>query len=106
MLDIARNVPRSRKLYDIYWNEFDCDTSKSRCLDKVEKPKNLNELLSIAEKLSAQFTFVRIDLYSDGKVCKVGEITHCHFNALESFRPKAYESRVSNYIFSIGGEIK
>lgn len=106
MLDIARNVPGSRKLYDVEWNEFKCDTSKSRALDKVEKPKNLCEMLSIAEKLSAQFTFVRIDLYTNGDVCKVGEITHCHSRALELFTPKGYESEISKCIFSADREIE
>jgi len=100
MLDLARNVPRSRKLYDTHWNEFECDTKKLRSLEEIERPKNLDEMLRVAEKLSAKFSFVRVDLYTDGNVCQVGEITHCHSRALESFWPKSYESKISKCIFS------
>ena len=30
------------------------------------------------EKLSKDFNFIRIDLYSDGESCLVGEIKNCH----------------------------
>ena len=41
----------------------------------IEKPKNLDEMLSIARKLSEDFIFARIDLYNiDGKIY-FGEIT-------------------------------
>ena len=41
----------------------------------IEKPKNLDMMLSIAKKLSEDFIFARIDLYNiDGKIY-FGEIT-------------------------------
>ena len=41
----------------------------------IEKPKNLDKMLSIARKLSEDFIFARIDLYNiDGKIY-FGEIT-------------------------------
>ena len=43
----------------------------------IDKPENLNDTIFAAEKLSKDFDFIRIDLYSDGKSCLVGEITNC-----------------------------
>lgn len=66
----------------------------------MSKPDNLGEILHLSEKLSAQFNFVRIDFFSDGKVCKVGEITHCTAAAIGPFNPVEYEKIVSDLIFS------
>ena len=34
-------------------------------------------MLAVATSLSGHFNFVRIDLYSNGEECLVGEITNC-----------------------------
>jgi hypothetical protein len=98
-VDFDRYIDHSRKLYDIDWNELDyCSKSKIK-LGEREKPKNIHELIEISEKLSANFSFVRIDLYTDGSKIFVGEITHCSGNALEAFYPINGEIEASKLIF-------
>lgn len=65
--------------FDLQWNYhpegsvFTHDYSKQKQL--VPKPQNLDEMISLAEKLSAPFPVVRVDLYNiDGKVY-FGEMT-------------------------------
>ena len=53
----------------------------------------------VAEKLSAYFGLVRVDLYSDGETCMVGEITNCAGNAGARFFPRSGERRASEIIF-------
>ena len=52
-------------------------------------------MIFVAEQLSKNFDFIRIDLYSNGHDIKVGEITNCHGNAHEkiigSNKPYEYE---------------
>jgi hypothetical protein len=61
-----------------------------------EKPSNLSEIIATAEKLSADFDAVRIDLYnSDGKIY-FGEITHYHTSGLARFDPVSFD-------FELGG---
>ena len=48
-----------------------------------EKPANLAEMISVAEKLSEHFDFIRVDLYSGDDFIYVGELTHCHMTASE-----------------------
>lgn len=49
-----------------------------------EKPKNLNLMLEYSQKLSAEFSFVRVDLYDINGTIYLGEMTftpsNCHFN--------------------------
>ena len=65
----GRNVDLKLDDYDINWNrrEFSYDEYISKGI--LKKPKNLDKMVEIAEKLSKGHTFVRIDLYNvDGKI--------------------------------------
>lgn len=98
-IDIDRNSEHTRKYYDCDWNEMPFSLYKPRSTSKLERPNNLQKMLEVASSLSRQFNFVRIDLYSNGEECLVGEITNCHGNAWESFIPESGELLASNLIF-------
>ncbi len=98
-MDVDRRVEHTRKIFDLEWNEMPFSLGYLRSQRLLEKPKNLDTMLSVASSLSSHFNFVRIDLYSNSKECLVGEITNCHGNAGESFIPKSGEEIASNMIF-------
>lgn len=98
-VDFDRFSNHSRNLYDIHWNEMPFSTKSQKKPSILDKPENLSELLKIAEKLSAYFSFVRIDLYTNGQEIMVGEITHCAENALGTFHPPSAELDASKLIF-------
>jgi len=98
-MDVDRYIEHSRKFFDPDWNEMSFSLLYPRSNRLLEKPKNLDKMLAVASSLSSYFNFVRIDLYSNGKECLVGEITNCHGNAWESFIPKSGEMIASNMIF-------
>ena len=55
------------------------------------KPDNFDDMIKVAEKLSEDFPFVRVDLYSeDGKII-FGELTFLHFAGLTPFDPEKYD---------------
>ncbi|MBO2590371.1 ATP-grasp fold amidoligase family protein [Shewanella algae] len=57
----------------------------------IPKPNNLEEMISISEKLASQFKYVRVDLYSvDGKVF-FGELTLQHGSGFEPILPKEFD---------------
>ncbi|MDG4716357.1 ATP-grasp fold amidoligase family protein [Winogradskyella marincola] len=62
--------------YDLDWNKIKNDNPSNTFLSKdIERPDNLNELLSVAKKLAEGFIFIRVDLYSiEGKIY-FGELT-------------------------------
>ena len=64
--------------YDLDWNahpEFSVFTNEYRHGKLLPKPKNLDEMLDVARKLSKDFPILRVDLYNiDGKIF-FGELT-------------------------------
>lgn len=70
--------------YDLEWNKLTGDTNKKDYLSKnIPKPKNLNELISIAKKLSQDFIFIRVDLYSINGKIYFGELTFFPYAGLK-----------------------
>ena len=53
----------------------------------VEPPANLQDVIAAAEVLSADFSSIRVDLYSDGNRILIGELTHVDGNAGKPFFP-------------------
>lgn len=98
-LDLDRRSNHTRKFYDRNWNELPFSLGYPRSLKVVERPRNLESMLKVAEALSARFGLIRIDLYSNDEQCLVGEITNCHGNAGEQFFPTASEEAASRILF-------
>ena len=98
-VDVGRYVEHTRKYFDVDWNEMPFSLLYPRFSGQIERPKNLDIMLEVASSLSQHFNFVRIDLYSNGEHCLVGEITNCHGNAWENFIPKSGEIMASKMIF-------
>lgn len=76
-VDIDRYIEHTEKFYDPEWNEMSFSIHFPRSRRSIEKPKNLDKMLEVASSLSSHFNFVRVDLYSNGDECLVGEITNC-----------------------------
>lgn len=64
----------------------------------IEKPKNYELMIELAEKLSKDIPFVRVDFYEvNGKVY-FGELTFFPGNGLEEFEPEEYDRILGDYI--------
>jgi len=98
-VDVDRYIQHKRKYFDADWNEQDFSIKYPRTDEVIPRPKNFDEMMSVAAKLSREFWFVRVDLYSDGERTYVGEITHCADNADGRFMPPSAELKVSKYLF-------
>ena len=55
---------------------------------KYKKPKYLELMIEYAKKLSANFTFVRVDLYEVNDKVYLGELTFTPFNALMHYKDR------------------
>lgn len=63
-----------------------------------EFPENINEMISIAEKLSRNYPQIRVDLYNiEGKVY-FGEFTVFHNGGLVRYEPESYDELFGSYI--------
>ena len=60
-------------------------------LKQPEKPKNYDKMLEIAEKLSAPFPHVRVDLYNIDGVIVFGELTFFNASGYTKFEPDTFD---------------
>lgn len=98
-LDFDRHTNHTRKLFDTDWNEQDFSIIYPRNTSRVPRPESLGLMLDVARRLSKDFSFVRIDLYSDQRRVLVGEITNCSANAGGFFLPRSAEEKASRLMF-------
>jgi len=96
--DRTRNFFRT--LYDTNWAVLDHQFRGNDTTNVVPPPANLAEMLDVSRRLAALFDLVRIDLYSDGHELYVGEISHVHRSARETFDSAADERGLSALLFS------
>ena len=77
--------------YDTSWNLLDLYYREGVSRPHLPKPVNLDEMMSVASRLSAPFDFVRVDLYNiDGKI-HFGELTFTPVGGGAKFRPESWD---------------
>ena len=74
-LDINRFSNHKRDFYDLNWQKMDISFVYPKSQIFVKQPENLQEMLSIAKKLSRHFLYSRIDFYEVYGKLYFGEIT-------------------------------
>lgn len=90
-VDVGRYTKHKRNVYDKEWNlqpwnQFHYGNAEH----SIDKPQNLDEMINIAEKLAADFSHVRIDLYNaDGKIY-FSEMTFTNGSGFEEIVPEEY----------------
>ncbi len=95
-IDFGRFTQHTRTIYDRRWNRQPWCTLYPSGPD-LERPKLLDEMTDLAERLAVDPDFVRIDLYSPNDECiRFGEITFAPGAGLEPFSPSMY------YDFAVG----
>lgn len=63
-----------------------------------DMPNNIQEMISLAEKLSSNYPQIRIDLYNiEGRIY-FGEFTIFHYGGLVPFVPDSYDSLFGSFI--------
>ena len=67
--------------------------------EEIEKLKNLKNMIKVASRLSKDFEFIRVDLYTDNNKVYVGELTSICGNASLKFYPSHGEEECSKIIF-------
>lgn len=72
----------SRHIFDMNWNHLSGLTDETA--DTVEKPEHFNQMIEIARELSADFKFVRVDLYDINGRVYFGELTFSPTNGVFS----------------------
>ena len=63
----------------------------------LPKPKELQEMLSLAKILAADFPHVRVDFYIESGKLIFGEMTFYHFSGTHKFEPAEYDYAFGKY---------
>lgn len=91
IVDTDRYIGHKRNFYDREWNNLHVLSDCPACDREIEKPSNLDEMLSVAEKLSEGFPYVRVDLYNnDGKIY-FGELTFYPWSGYVQYSPDEWD---------------
>jgi hypothetical protein len=101
-VDFGRYTRHTRCLYTVSWKMLPYGLAHP-IGPGVDRPQNLDEMLTVARTLASGFNFVRVDLYTDGEKVYVGELTHCHASAQERIRPREREAAFAELLFGPGG---
>lgn len=78
-------------VYDTEWNKIRVASEGARLDEDAPKPGNLQEMLEVAARLSEDFPFARIDLYSLGSRIYFGEITFYPWSGYMEFEPEDFD---------------
>ena len=101
LIQIHRNRGRKDQtldFYDVNWNKTEIRRDKPTSQEFIPKPKNLDEMLSIARILSKDEIHVRIDLYEvEGKVF-FSEKTFFSASGFSKFAKEEYDELIGRWI--------
>ena len=84
-------VDHSRNLYDTSWRRLPYTLRHPARPQDDSRPPQLERMLDVASKLSRAFSFIEVDLYTDGTRVKVGELTNCPGGSNARIRPSSGE---------------
>lgn len=87
-------------LYDRDWNKLPFEHYHPNYDGDIERPKNLDEMIRIAEKLANYVNnpFIRIDLYDINDKIYFGEYTFYPGGGFEEFRPIEWDSILGSWM--------
>lgn len=77
--------------YTPAWQLTDCTYRSQEGIREVSRPINLEQMVSIASKLSKPFDFVRVDLYNVGGKIYCGELTFSPTGGANKFYPSHWD---------------
>lgn len=96
-VEIDRFGNRARNIYDENFNLLPIKTGLENGDYKIKKPKKLKELLQVADKLSSDFKYVRVDLYYVNDRIYFGELTFTPAAGFSKFNDEKYNKLWGEY---------
>lgn len=89
-VDFNRHIQHKLNPYDFDWTPLNfCDESKNDYSANIPKPERLEDMRRIAEQLSADCPFLRVDFYSVYDRIYIGELTFYPGSGYIQFEPKS-----------------
>lgn len=97
---LNRNSPNGLNVdfYDMDWNPMPFERHYPRSGTTISKPKCFDKMIKLAEKLSSDLPFVRVDFYETNEHIYFGELTLYPGSGLEEFTPESFDTLLGNWI--------
>lgn len=93
-----RGIDTRSDFYDLDWNFIELRTKLKNSDKKFQMPKNLEKMNNLAEVLSSEYPFVRVDFYNiEGRII-FGELTFTPGGGVSRFRPIEMDYEISKKI--------
>lgn len=90
-IDTPRVEKVRRRFYTRDWTPRDVRQAGAELADPVPAPPTLGRMIELAERIGAEWDFVRVDLYdADGRIW-FGELTPCPTGGLAPFDPPEFD---------------
>ena len=97
IVDKDRYINHKRNFYSTDWKRKSVTTDHEQFDDYYPEPENLGLMLEIAHQLSADFPFVRVDLYNiEGRIY-FGELTFYPWTGYVQFTPDEFDIELGGY---------
>jgi hypothetical protein len=97
-IDFDRFGNQKRNLYDRDFNRIEGQLLYPNFEGNVTKPAGLDHAVDIAEALSKEFSFIRVDLYIVNSHVYFGELTNYPGNGFIEFRPESLEMHAGSLL--------
>lgn len=97
-VDLNRFTGQNRFLFDRSFEPIEATLYYPPGEEMPGRPAGMKEAINVAEELSKEFNFIRVDLYLiDGKVY-FGELTNYPANGFQVFEPESFEIEMGSYL--------
>ena len=103
-LNLAQRPVARRVLTDRAFRQLPFALADGEAAPAPAPPPNLGRMIEIAERLSAGFDFVRVDLYTDGEEIRFGELTNVPFAGMNPVVGPDGERALAEAVFGAAHE--
>ena len=97
-LDREETSGMKKVFYDEAWNKLNLKRPNTSNDCEITRPKNLGKMIELAEMLSQDIPFMRVDFYEINRQLYFGELTFFPGSGMERFEPEEYDALLGGYI--------
>ncbi|MBR5227165.1 MAG: glycosyl transferase [Clostridia bacterium] len=84
--------------FDKEWNKMPFERHYKSSNEKIDRPKQYELMIQLAEKLSKDIPFVRVDFYEVDNQIYFGELTFYPGCGFEEFEPEEWDEKLGEFI--------
>ena len=94
-----RSGREKKVFYDKEWNKLELRRCNMPTDAEISKPRMLKDMIKIAELLSKEISFLRVDLYEISEKLYFGELTFFPASGLELFKPTGWDEIMGKWLY-------